>query len=345
MRIAIAGDWRYDIYEAACAEALVALGHEVVRIRLREEPSSMVARTFERCGHRDPRTQPATALVSQALRRAPVDAVLIWRGVTVSARDIEYIRQASSAPVVSYNNDDPFAGQRGLISTMRHRLLWRTFRSAIPAYDLNLVYRHCNLHDYTAAGSRRTALWRSAFIPALHRPGDLTTPRHGIVFAGHAEDDLRLECLQRLAVAGLPCAVHGDGSWTAARRARILPLEVKPAERGPAYAAILQSAVAGLCFLSRLNRDTYTRRCFEIPACGAVLLAERTDDLRQLFREDEEAVFFSGSDELLAKAGRLLADPARAERIALAGLRRVRTDGHDLPGRARELVAMIGTLR
>lgn len=345
MRIAIAGDWRYEIYEAACADALDSLGHHVVRVRLRNQPSSLVTRFMEWSGVRDPRTHSPARLMRQHLAGQRINAMLIWRGVTVSANDIEALRQDFEAPVLSYNNDDAFAPQPSRLRALHHHLLWRQFRSAIPAYDLNLVYRHCNIDDYTTAGSRRTRLWRSAYMPHIHRPPDGRTKRHGIVFVGHAEDDLRIVCLRRLAEAGLPCTVHGDGSWNASRRSQLGPLVVQPPARGHGYAAILQSAIAGLCFLSRQNRDTYTRRCFEIPACGTVLVAERTDDLRNLFREDEEAIFFADADELLVKTRRLLANPHMAARIALAGQSRIRSDGHDQISRTQELVSMIEDLR
>ena len=64
---------------------------------------------------------------------------------------------------------------------------------------------------------------------------------------------------------------------------------------GDDYAKALCGAKVCLAFLSKLNRDSYTRRCFEIPACGNVMLAERTADLCRMFKEDEEACFFSSS--------------------------------------------------
>ncbi|WGU68927.1 glycosyltransferase [Capnocytophaga canimorsus] len=45
-------------------------------------------------------------------------------------------------------------------------------------------------------------------------------------------------------------------------------------------------------FLSKLNNDQYTRRCFEIPACGTMMLSERTPTLQEFYTENEEIVFF-----------------------------------------------------
>jgi spore maturation protein CgeB len=107
---------------------------------------------------------------------------------------------------------------------------------------------------------------------------------------------------------------------------------------GNDYPKALCGAKICLAFLSKLNRDTYTRRCFEIPACGRLMLAERTDDLQKLFKEDEEACFFSSNEELVQKVRWLLANPEIRERIAAAGLQRVWADGHDVASRARQFL-------
>src|SRR5690606_22474188 len=76
---------------------------------------------------------------------------------------------------------------------------------------------------------------------------------------------------------------------------------------GDAYRKTLASAKIGLCFLSTHNRDGYTRRCFEIPAIGTLLLSQSTPELKELFIEDEEAVFFTDPEEMIYKIQKLLA--------------------------------------
>ncbi len=44
-------------------------------------------------------------------------------------------------------------------------------------------------------------------------------------------------------------------------------------------------------FLSKINKDSYTRRNFEIPAMKKVLLSEYSSELSNMFIEDKEMVF------------------------------------------------------
>lgn len=111
------------------------------------------------------------------------------------------------------------------------------------------------------------------------------------------------------------------------------------------YAKAIRGARVALCFLSRLNRDTYTRRCFEIPACGTVLASERTRDLQRLFKEDEEAVLFSSPEELVRKVLGLKAETGRRKQIAEAGYRRVQRDGHGVDARMKGFIDLLLELR
>ena len=77
-----------------------------------------------------------------------------------------------------------------------------------------------------------------------------------------------------------------------------------------------------------MNRDVYTRRCFEIPACGTAMVAPRTKELQAMYREGEEAVYFDSKEELLAKVRWLLEDDEARNRIAKAGRERCLQDGH-----------------
>ena len=185
------------------------------------------------------------------------------------------------------------------------------------------------------------------FEPEIHRPVSLTQDEHkrfgcDVVFVGHYEPDGRENYLRALVDAGLSVKLYGGGYWTKQVLGNLYDYfaPIVPAE-GENYAKALCGAKVCLAFLSKLNRDTYTRRCFEIPACGRVMLAERTDDLLGMFKENKEACFFSSREELVAKARWLVANPEIRDKIAQAGLRRVWADGHDVKSRAAAFLSAL----
>ncbi|MCJ7785103.1 MAG: glycosyltransferase, partial [Desulfobacterales bacterium] len=156
----------------------------------------------------------------------------------------------------------------------------------------------------------------------------------------------REEYLRVLVKAGLHVRLFGGRYWTNGVLGDLFPYfgDVFPVF-GEDYAKALCGAKMCLCFLSKLNRDTYTRRCFEIPACGKLLLSERTGDLQRMFIEDEEAVFFFNQGELVNKALWLRDHPEEINRIAKAGMHRVHADGHLVIDRMKEMISLFGKAR
>ena len=273
------------------------------------------------------------------------DAVLIWRGTHVLPRTIRSIND-EKVLTVSYNNDDPFGPSVHRKAPWHHHLLWYWYLRTLRHFQKNLFYRQINVTEARRWGASDGNILKPYFIPWRDRPIRLSADdskkfKCDVVFVGHYEPDDRVSHLKRLVDSGLSIRLFG-GNWT---KDVLEELHCYFGSVSPAADVQYSKAICGasvcLAFLSKLNRDTYTRRCFEIPAHGRVLLAERTDDLLQMFTEDKEACFFSSSDELVEKARWLVNNPTMAEKIALAGQQRVWSDGHDVRSRAREFVRIL----
>lgn len=353
MKILIAGDWHSDIHEEPVARALTHLGHAVVRFpwhtyfdtqERKRNKLQMISRQFQRKYMLGPIFRRMNEDLTQLVAYERPEAVLVYRGTHVASRTLERIRTASQQPLlIGYNNDDPF-------SPRYPSWVWRHFRRGLPEYDLVLAYRHHNLEDFRRAGARQVRLWRSWFVPELNHPCEFTEDDRArfeceVVFVGHYEADHRIALLEAVARQGHHLRVFGPDfpeTLNASHLRHLLPIHPV---RGEDYNKALCGAKVALCFLSKLNRDTYTRRNFEIPATKTMMLSEYTDDLATLFREDVEAAFFHTSEELTQKLAFFLGNDEARKSVATEGHRRVWADGHHVEARVIQLLEWIGEAR
>jgi len=110
------------------------------------------------------------------------------------------------------------------------------------------------------------------------------------------------------------------------------------------YCTALSAASICLGLLSKLVPETTTTRSFEIPACGAFMLAERTKEHTELFDEGREAEFFSSRDELVEKVIYYLKHTQERQRIAAAGRQRCLKSGYSYQDRLKEILKEIESI-
>lgn len=349
MKILIAGDWHSELHEEAIFNAFKQLGHESFKFSWHQyfEPEVWIKRIALPLYKAQNKyligpvvSRINSDLLDCALQVQP-DMVFIYRGTHIHAETVRRLHQElKNTIIIGYNNDDPFSPQYP-------HWKWRHFLASVPEYDLTLAYRQHNIAEYRAAGARRIELLRSWFIPERNHPVQLTDAEKeqyacDVVFIGHYEEDGRLAYLEEVARRGWHLRIFGPGyDWNPVIRNSPLLAGHVPVKLlwGEDYNRALCGAKVALCFFSQLNRDTYTRRCFEIPASGTVLMSKHTDDVASLFQADQEAVFFSDVNEMCAGIDRLLVDEALLRRIANAGTQRVWGDGHDVVSRMQNVLA------
>jgi hypothetical protein len=352
MRILIAGDWHSDLHEEVVLRSLRRLGHELSGFKWhsyfspRSGTGSFLPNLLLRAQNKFA-TGPAISRISRDFVAAAVsfrpDLVFIYRGTHINSKALRHLRKVlPQCRLVGYNNDDPF-------SPAQPAYLWRHFLEAVPEYDLMLAYRHANMEAFRAAGARRVELMRSWYVEDRNFPTILTEEDQAnfatdVVFVGHFEPDQRLSCLEEVVRQGLSLRIFGPTKYWAQ------PLENSPVLRnlaptrmvwGEDYNRALCGAKVALCFFSKLNRDTYTRRCFEIPATRTLMLSEYSDDLASIYAEGAEADYFRSLDEMMKKIKMYVADDAMRKRVAEAGYRKVKSGGHDVDSRMQRMLAWV----
>ena len=342
MKILIAGYFSAFWHEEAWARALAEQGHEVqcFKFSLFFQPN-----IFGRIQNRL-LVGPAICKLNQefvaCIRAVKPEIILCYRALPIQPQTLAALQrdaEGNKPHFVCYNNDNAFC-------EVGNKAYWRYFKKAIPYYDLHLIYREA---DAVPLGdSVDSYLLRSHYLPWLHRPIDpaqTTEKRSDICFLGHFEPDRRADELDTL-MKQVPAVYRIHGSdWAKYSQERAWASLDTTELQGEEYVEALNVAKIALVFFSTWNSDTYTRRVFEIPACGTFMLSQRTDTMQSLYVEDKEAVYFSSPAELVDKARYYLANDASRKRIAEAGRRRCIESGYDIYSRMTEWLGVVREMR
>lgn len=342
-KILLVGDYMWPWYQEACARALENLGHDVVRFGWFDNFRRWIPNNTESIYH------SFWHRLQYRLTTGPIVWKIIWRlfktakqqqptvvwfyNVTLLAPWVvkKLKRLLPNAVFCQYSNDNPFS-QKARFG------LWRNYLGSIPCFDVHFAFRHSNIEEYYRKGAKRVELLRAYFIPEDEYPIEQSQVpekfKCDVVFAGHYEGDGRLEILEAIAKAGYRLNLFG-GAWEVAlnKLEPNSPLKNKfpimPAT-GADYRYAICGAKVALCFLSKLNQDTYTRRNFQIPAMKTAMLSEYTEDLVSLFTPGVESLFFQTKEEALEKLKLLIDNAPIRDSIAEAGFNRIYRDGHDV---------------
>ena len=210
------------------------------------------------------------------------------------------------------------------------------FVDLIPLFDVLVTTKSYNVAELSGWGARDVVFVDNAYQPEVHRPvefdaADEAQFRCDVGFAGFFERD-RAEQMYAAAAAGIPVTVRGPGWERFEKRHENLRIDDRFLD-AEEYVKAVNGAKINLGFLRKQARDLQTTRSIEIPACGAFMLAERTQEHANLFEEGVEAEFFGDTNEMIEKCRYYLANDEERARIARAGLERCRRGRYDNAGR------------
>lgn len=345
MRWLLVEDWTSHIYAEPFFQRLAELGEEVhafkecefYQVPAGQGLRAKWAKKWIHGQHRlrlGPRiVQMNLALLARVEKLRP-EVLFVFRGDQIFPSTLAAIKQRG-VYVVGWHNDNPF-------SSKYPWYIWRHFRRSIPLYDRLYAYRAANLEDFRRAGCPRNEILRSFFIRELNHPIASPDRRYSceVSFSGHWESDGRDDYIAAL----LDAAEIDFKLWgTLWERSPLFPrIEKRLGRIQPVYKETYNTALGSskiaLVFLSGLNQDTYTRRCFEIPAARTFMLAQYTAHLASLFTEGTEAEYFRSPGEMMDKIRYYLGDESARTQIANAGHARLHRDGHEALDRTRQVL-------
>jgi len=355
MKILVVGSWQFNIYEETVYNALNKLSHDVYKFSWRQyfnnfqyDDISLLAKFSYQFRDKFSVGNIINKINNELLKKIKdimPEVVFIYRGTHIKKETLLRTKQIDKDMlIIGYGVDDPF-------SKKAFKPLWRHFKKCIPYYDINFVKRYCNFKEYRSAGARNIYLLRTYYIKEKNYRVELDEKdrkkyESDVVLIAHYESDGREKYLEEILKKGFRLKLFGTGWNNVIRKSSTLfPFYPVRAVRGDEYNKALSGTKIALCFLSKLNRDTCTRRCFEIPATKTFMLSEYTDDLNSLFKEGIEAEYFRNKQEMIEKIGYYLSNDDKRKGIAQNGYNRVVQDGHDIVSRMKYAIDIIASFQ
>jgi spore maturation protein CgeB len=302
--------------EDACRDIVAT---EVIESRRAMEGHRLLRALSWRLGGRRPlRLRAFGDEVVAYCRRSRPDALL---ATGIGGLDSSALREIGELGVrrALYVTDDPW--------NPAHRAKW--FLKSLPHYDRIFTTKRATIADLQTASAAEVSFLPFAYDPRFWHTSPVGTgepdpPESDLMFAGGADQD-RVPYIEALATAGFRVALFGD-YWRNFAGTRSLTRGQADAET--VRRAILKTKVA-LCMVRRANRDGHAMRTFELPATGACMLTEFTEEHREIFGEEGGTVlYFRTIAEMLDKAAWLIGNPTERRRLALAAHDLITRGGH-----------------
>lgn len=260
---------------------------------------------------------------------------LFLKGAFVAPETLAFIRNQTGARLVNYCLDDIFS--------LNPKRVTAQMRASITLWDLIVTSKRYNVPELLAAGAKKAVFVMCGYDPLVHQPVSLAPAEKArwtsdVLFVGTYEKDRAAWLEYLVAHWSGKLRVYGN-YWQAvpARSPLFSHIQGRPLYGEEKGRAMTGTKIA-LGFLCKANRDTYTDRSFEIPACGVFMLAERSNEHLRLYEEGREIACFSSPDELVRQVNYYLAHDSERKAMADAGYRRVMRDGHTYKDRLKEIL-------
>ena len=227
-------------------------------------------------------------------RRSPIDLILTYfSGREIFVKTIEAIKSLGII-ICTFHLDDRFSFRGNL-----EQGTWSGPVQVARNYDLNMTHAPESLVKYQAIGAL-ALLWPLAASPRLCKPMDVPF-RYDVAFVG-SPHGRRPYFIRELRRRGIPVEVFGPG-WP---RGRIENSRINE---------VFCSSKINLSFgdIGYSQYQCGKARDFEVPMCGALLLASHNPHLSAYYELDKEIFTFGAIDDCAAKIRWILENPHMAE--------------------------------
>jgi spore maturation protein CgeB len=275
----------------------------------------------------------------KAFKRTQPDIAWVEKPLMLLPETLNSCKKVSpNCLFVCFQDDDPLGRGRYAAS------VWKYFTQILPLFDLHFVKKDIDLLEFKQAGAQRVIKFRGGYFSDIFKPvyseADQVVFKWPISFIGTALDYRILFVKELLCKYKIDLNIFGE-KWDRQLFYYTKRAKFHPPVHGEEYANTIGNSKISLGFVSLSNRDDYTTRSFEIPACKGFFLGQRTKTHQELYQEGEEAEFFDSVDECADKVRYYLAHDSARLKIAAAGYRRCIESDYSYEGSLRQAMDQV----
>jgi spore maturation protein CgeB len=264
------------------------------------------------------------------------DIIIILKGLFLNNENIKHLKRVSKFVIV-INHDDYFSLNNNNFNSIQ--------LDALSAYDHVFVTRLVNLDEIKRYNKNVDLLLFSydSDVHTIHKleSNDFEKYMTDVLFIGTYEKS-RAKYLENLiSNTNFTLSIYGQ-QWQKLDKNSILRKCIK-SYNGiwmEEMAKAIQVASITLGFLRKENRDEYTQRTFEIPACGGLLLGENTNFQKSILIENTEAFYFdiNISNDLEHKINFILNNPEIARNVRIAGNSKIKKGEYNYTDKIKQII-------
>ncbi len=260
--------------------------------------------------------------------------VIVVKGLHVLPKTLQKVREVG-IPIVNWHVDDFF----------NPKYITPYSDEVFKLYDIHFSSRPHLFEEYRRRGANRVEYLEFCFDPTIFYPlgsaQDSSNLLYDVSFIGNWSIS-RERWIKSLSPF-FKIYIWG-GSWHRAKTLKKEPnihLMYRRADLEE-YSRVVSRSKICLNILTKENRDQTNLRNFEIPACRGFQLCNRTQQLLNIFREDEEIALYETEQELIDKVRYYLKHENERIKIANKGFNAVINGAHTFLSRCKDVVSKLG---
>lgn len=314
--------------------ALKKLGHKVYPIYLREEieGKGILGKYILRTGGFGCNVY-IWSLISKNIKNTKFDLVFINQENYLPKSVVVKISE-KYGNIIQYINDDPFNGRR--------KYFWHSLLKSLPIYKLVVLVREVNVNEALSLGAQNVCKVYMSADENRHAKRQLEIDElkkysSDVVFIGTCFEE-RGKFIEKLVKSDINVHIYGNGWDRCKQWEKIKQCHKGNFISGDEYSKTISGSRIALCLLSKYNRDEYTTRSMEIPSIGTFLMAERTKEHMNLYREGIEAEFFETTEECISKIKYYLTKNKERNRIAENGHKRFLRENYTVVNQINKII-------